>query len=362
QIFAYCAADPDCHQAYPNPREDLEKIFQRLAQGPVTFEALNPLIGQPQQITLTRPVFNELVRTMLYTPDTFRWLPLVLHQAAAGDFSIFASISYQSFRGIEDQIARGMHFSVVCGEDLPFINDADVARETGESFYGDQRLQAYRKVCAFWPRAQVPTAFATPVKASAPVLLISGEADPVAPPWLAADAAKQLPNGRHLVIPHTGHFFGYPCVDKLVTEFVNKGDAKNLDASCVAEVKAPPFVTGEMLAAMAGGNRNDEKKPAGEEEIWSGVLSAGGQNLRLILHLFKASDGKLTANLDSPDQGDVKGLPIDVVTLKDSALHFEMHLLSATFEGKLNSDGTEISGEWRQSGLSLPLVFKRTAK
>jgi pimeloyl-ACP methyl ester carboxylesterase len=53
--------------------------------------------------------------------------------------------------------------------------------------------------------ADVPVSFAAPVKSAAPVLLISGEADPVVPPCLAAAAATQLPNGRHLTIPHTGH-------------------------------------------------------------------------------------------------------------------------------------------------------------
>src|SRR5262249_44414150 len=193
------------------------------------FERVNPFTRQPQPVTLARPVFGELVRMMLYQPEFSRWLPLLLHQAAAGEFSMFATVAFQSFRGIEDQIARGMYFSVVCGEDAPFITDAEVARETAGSFYGDYRFQAYRKACEFWPRANVPASMATPVKSDKPVLLISGEADPVAPPWLAAEAARHLPNSRHITIPHTGHSFSFPCVDKLIAEFVTKGSAQELD-------------------------------------------------------------------------------------------------------------------------------------
>jgi hypothetical protein len=36
--------------------------------------------------------------------------------------------------------------------------------------------------------------------------------------------------------------------------------------------------------------------------------------------------------------------------------------LGSSYDGKLNHDKSEITGEWKQSGLSLPLVFKRRSK
>jgi pimeloyl-ACP methyl ester carboxylesterase len=357
RTFADCAADQRCHAAFPDPKRDLEAAIKVLEKGPATFQALNPFTRQQQTVKLTRPVFGELVRTILYQPESARWLPLLLHQAAESDFSLFASVSFQTFRAIEDQIARGMHFSVVCGEDVPFITDAALAREKAGLFYGDGRVQVYRKVCEFWPRAEVPATAVTAVRSDKPVLLISGEADPVAPSWLAAEAARQLPNGRHVIIPHTGHYFQFPCVDKLVTEFVSKGSAKELDTACVAEIHAPPFVTEEMLRAVG-----KSQPPAANEEVWQGVLEVSGTRLRLILHVSKATDGRLTGSLDSPDQGDAKGLPVDTLTMKDGALHFEMNLIGGVYDGKVTSDGGEIRGEWKQGALTLPLTFKRTAK
>jgi len=361
RTFADCAADERCRAAFPNLKADLEAALSRLEKEPASFDAVNPFTRQMQHVALTRPVFGELVRTMLYAPEFSRWVPLVVHRAAAGEFELFAILAFQSFRSIEDQIARGMHFSVVCGEDVPFITDADVARELAGSFYGDYRLQAYRKVCEFWPRADMPASFATPVKSDAPVLLISGEADPVAPPWLASAAAAQLPNGRHLTIPHTGHYFSFQCIDNLIAEFVAKGSAKELDASCVAQIRRPPFVSEEMLGAMAKSQMAaSDKTGVGDEQVWEGVLDVGQAKLRLVLHIFKAADGKLTGNVDSPDQG-TKALPIDVLTLKDGALRFEMNLISAVYEGRANSEGAQINGQWQQGGQSWPLTFKRTA-
>ncbi len=359
RIFADCAAEEKCHAAFPDLPGDLTAALKRLEREPAQFVALNPFTRQTQQITLTRPVFGELVRTLLYQPEFARWLPLLLHQAASGEFGLFASIAFQSFRAIEDQVARGMHFSVVCGEDVPFITDAEIARARAGSFYGDARVQAYRQVCGFWPRAAVPAGFAVPVKSDKPVLLLSGEADPVAPPWLAAEAAKHLPNSRHLTIPHTGHAFSFPCVDKLIAEFVTKGSAKELDANCVAQIRRPAFVTEEMLKAAAQSQQPQTANPTGKEELWQGVLEVGQQKLRLILHLVKAADGKLTGMLDSPDQGGVKGLPIDTLTWQNGTLRFEMKLINATYEGTVGSDGAEIKGQWRQGVANLPLNFKR---
>src|SRR5579863_3109421 len=43
---------------------------------------------------------------------------------------------------------------------------------------------------------------------------------------------------------------------------------------------------------------------------WQGTLSAGGTELRLVLHITKSSDGSLKATLDSIDQPGANGIPV----------------------------------------------------
>jgi dienelactone hydrolase len=90
---------------------------------------------------------------------------------------------------------------------------------------------------------------------------------------------------------------------------------------------------------------------------WHGTLSAGGAELRLVLHITKAADGSLKATLDSVDQG-ANGILVNSVTLKDSKLNLEIQAVNGTYEGKVSADGKTISGTWSQ-GSSLPLDFKR---
>jgi len=94
---------------------------------------------------------------------------------------------------------------------------------------------------------------------------------------------------------------------------------------------------------------------------WEGKIDARGGSLRVIVHILQATDGKLTGSLDSPDQ-DATGIAIDLVSYKEPDLHFAIGSIRSSFDGTMNHDNSEISGEWKQSGLSLPLVFKRRGK
>lgn len=80
---------------------------------------------------------------------------------------------------------------------------------------------------------------------------------------------------------------------------------------------------------------------------WSGVL-AGKLHLALTI---KGSD----AVLDSIDQG--AKLPVDNLSLKDAAVHFEIARVNGSYDGKLAGD--RIEGTWTQKGIAQPLAFTR---
>jgi uncharacterized protein len=109
------------------------------------------------------------------------------------------------------------------------------------------------------------------------------------------------------------------------------------------------------LVAAAGMAQAQDKDLTGD---WQGTLSAGGANLRLVLHVTKAADGSLKANLDSVDQG--VNIPVNSVTFKDSKLSLSLEMIHGSYEGKVSTDGNIISGAWTQ-GQTFPLDFKRPA-
>jgi pimeloyl-ACP methyl ester carboxylesterase len=94
---------------------------------------------------------------------------------------------------------------------------------------------------------------------------------------------------------------------------------------------------------------------------WQGALKTGGIELRIVFHFAKSADGQLTATMDSPDQG-AKDIKIDSVTRDGDRLTLESRIVQGRFEGTLTADGGRLKGQWKQSGLSLPLELVRLEK
>jgi predicted esterase len=73
-----------------------------------------------------------------------------------------------------------------------------------------------------------------------PVLLISGNLDPVTPPHWGEEAIKYFPNGKHIVVPGA-HVSDSPCLDSIMKQFLKTARVQGLDTSCTANAKLPPF-------------------------------------------------------------------------------------------------------------------------
>jgi pimeloyl-ACP methyl ester carboxylesterase len=110
--------------------------------------------------------------------------------------------------------------------------------------FGNYRVFQQMRACGMWSRGEIPADFFEPVRSNAPVLIFSGNLDPVTPPKYAEEAARFLPNSRHVIIPEGGHGpFGLSdpdCFDRIAIEFLDKSD---IDASCVDRMARPPFAT-----------------------------------------------------------------------------------------------------------------------
>src|SRR5215470_6028512 len=119
----------------------------------------------------------------------------------------------------------------------------------------------------------------------------------------------------------------------------------------IALGKAQPV----MLAQAA-----DTKPPQAASSLegeWNGTLDAKGTKLRLLLKV-SSKEGKLAATIDSLDQN-ANGIPVSSVVQNGDQVKLELSGIAASFEGRMNAAGTEITGEWKQGGGSLPLVLKR---
>ena len=80
---------------------------------------------------------------------------------------------------------------------------------------------------------------------------------------------------------------------------------------------------------------------------WLGTLDTRPVKLRIALKVTKATDGSLTARLDSLDQG-AMDLPIATIRQSGLAVAFELEAIGGSYEGTLTANGSELVGEWKQ--------------
>lgn len=244
-VIDECLADAACRAAFPNLKAEAKAVLEKLRRGAVEMEVENPADGKKVKVKLSRDLAAEAVRYMMYSTGGASRMPLFMHTAAAGNFSPLADAALYFRRNIVGSGATGLYLSVTCAEDLPWIKAGEGERNGENTFLGDYRLRQQREACALWERGEIPKDYAEPTRSNKPVLIMTGEWDPVTPPAYGDAAAKNFPNSRHIVVRSGGHGFGglegLDCVTNLVAEFFEKADAKNLDTSCVQKIKRRGF-------------------------------------------------------------------------------------------------------------------------
>jgi pimeloyl-ACP methyl ester carboxylesterase len=237
-----CAADAPCARQFPNLGATVRAVLDRAGDG-ATVRITHPRTGAALEATISRELVAQTIFYALYSPMTASLLPSWLSDAARGDFQGLLSL-----RMMEGPPAagtgEGAFLSVFCSEDAPRFTREDAIREASGSFLGTTQLDTLFKPCEFWPRAAVATTFYAPPTSDTPVLVLSGDLDPVVPPAHGEAVANSLPNARHLVIPATGHGTSLAgCVPTLIEAFVADADAGGLDTSCLDGLHRPPFIT-----------------------------------------------------------------------------------------------------------------------
>lgn len=238
-LLGWCEKDEACRAKFPAIRADFKAVMDRLAKGPVTVEVDHPHTGKRAKVTLSRDFIADGIRWALYGDS--ETLPLKIHQAAGGDFGLLGQASVNARLGAVDGIMSGLLFSVTCAEDIPYIDPAEVPARTAGSFLGDYRVRQQMAACSVWPRGKAAQGHREPLRTDIPILLVSGERDPVTPPAFADRAARFLTRGKKIVVPWGSHGGGDPCTLKIQRDFIEKGSAEGLDTSCLSQLQMPPF-------------------------------------------------------------------------------------------------------------------------
>jgi pimeloyl-ACP methyl ester carboxylesterase len=242
-MFDRCAAEAECGTAFPDLRADFAALAAQLDAAPAPVALDDPLTGEPVEFAFTYDMFAGTVRLLSYAPETVALLPLLIHTAAErGDLTPLAAQSLLVGGQLAESISQGMGNSVLCSEDTPFLDPSQAEALNAGTYLRNAQTDQLLALCANWPRGDVPPDVHAPVSANVPVLLLSGEADPVTPPENGEQVAAALPNSLHLVAPGMGHnVIMRGCLPRLAADFIETVTLATLDPACVGEIRPMPF-------------------------------------------------------------------------------------------------------------------------
>jgi pimeloyl-ACP methyl ester carboxylesterase len=240
RVLDGCDADPDCSKAFPGTGAKLRALAGLLQESPVEVTIEHPTTGEPLSFAFDREVLSSALRFLAYSSDTQAMLPLLINEASGKHrYDRLASQMLIATSGLQQSISQGMEMSVMCAEDYPWYGPAE---ESGTYLMGDLMTRAAEIQCGIWPHGAVPEGFHDPVTVDVPVLLLSGELDPVTPPEYGDEVAAHFPNAMHLVATGQGHIVTTRgCMGDLVSDFIIAGDSAGLDTSCMAEIRHTPY-------------------------------------------------------------------------------------------------------------------------
>lgn len=241
-LLGGCERDARCAGLYPRLRSDWQAL---LASLPREVRVAHPLTGHEEVLTLNRDQLTGLVRLPLYAPVLASALPHAVTEARAGRFTPLIGLTTALGGGRGLELAMGMHFSVVCAEDMPRLG---LATDRPGPDFGDAMARLYRDACAGWPVGEVSPAFYTVPATPVPTLVLSGGADPVTPPRHGDRVTRALgANARHLVVPESGHgTLALGCMRDVVFRFIDAADGPAAlaglaaDADCGRALPRPP--------------------------------------------------------------------------------------------------------------------------
>jgi pimeloyl-ACP methyl ester carboxylesterase len=231
-VFEECAARPECRRSHPRLAADFQALLQRFDRGPVP-ATVRTASGAEVPVSMSRGDFGYAIRGVMYGPNGIAILPALISRAAAtGNLSPFAQRYFERQVRFNRGFAIGLHWSILCGEDIAVVRDDEIAPATAKTFLGRYVIDEYRRACSQWTPAAVIDGYRNPVKSLVPTLLVSGRFDPVTPPSFGESVARALPVARHVIVPDGSHGSAGQCPRDAALHVLMNGTLEGMPAVC----------------------------------------------------------------------------------------------------------------------------------
>ena len=241
-IFTRCVENQGCFDTFGDLIQPTLALLDSLEDNPKTISFEDVATGKLSTMELTRQHLAVTIRLMSYSAQTAAILPSMLHDAIVNDnFAPLARQASMQAQLLGNTLASGMHHAIICTEDVPFVDLSEQSEEP-VTYLGNGVIDALLAGCKNWPQGYIDADFKDPVISDLPVLILSGEADPITPPDYGESITASLSSSRHIINPDQGHMQApFGCMPVLLAQFISSADATQLDLDCLKRLRVTPF-------------------------------------------------------------------------------------------------------------------------
>jgi len=264
QLFADCAADRTCRERNPDLAANVRLALTEAERAPL--ELTLALEDGPQPVKLDGSKLLLVLLHMMRQGEA-ALVPEAVSALRRGDRRLvkqFAEDLEEDDGGLLETNAQqfgGLFNTIECRETWAGVDQAARQRaiQSGGIYSLTAQLSKLPAFCPVWRVPVAPAAERKPVTAATPVLLMSGGYDWLTPAAWGREAAKHLPEARHVIFRAQGHGVSSQdqCAARLRDEFFDAPDPR-WPLPCRAD--APPDFAGAAERVKVLGTREGERK------------------------------------------------------------------------------------------------------
>lgn len=253
-LFAGCAADEGCGEAYSDLEETLGEVVERLNDSPESAQVWDWEAEEEVEMELAGDaIVNALVQAM-YDVSLIPLLPRIIHDVSEGDYESYGLIGLDEasdYRPRQDEVdvsdSEGLYATITCRDDYAF-SDFETVEARTEGVIPDPfrsamvgAVESQFAQCEVWGVGRASASENRAVASDLPTLILVGEYDPVTPPRWATLTAASLSNAVLHEFPGFGHaLVGDECANDLATQFFTD-PLTEPDSACLDEIGPPEF-------------------------------------------------------------------------------------------------------------------------
>jgi pimeloyl-ACP methyl ester carboxylesterase len=243
RLFQQCADEPPCRRAFPDLAGDFATLVRQAEATPLRLELPDPRGGR-LDAALDDGKLIETLFSAFYDRRRIAELPAIIAALARGDSKPLEPLAREALDAyVGAGVSHGLYLAIECRDEFPFAPRAAVEQAAAATplFRNFALSTLTLAACPAWPVAAAAGAH-QPAASAVPILMLSGELDPVTPPQWATQAARRLPHAYHVVFPAAGHgvLSASGCSSRIVARFLADPTKRPYD-DCLLALQPPRF-------------------------------------------------------------------------------------------------------------------------